>query len=327
MMTDSILHDALDTSKETEGENSNVMPNPDIKDDDKETCNLVKREVSAETCHTQPCSSQDQSSITEENKETGEKRNNSKPNDHPDLSEAHQPCDSDSSCRTMDPSLTIVLNGNSSSIKFGHENILLTQKQTNMENAEISRIVAVQKEISEHHVSVINMIDFHETEHVDHLIDQLVNENEIHAFIFVVRLGQLTDDDKMGLEWLQRVFGDKVLQFVMILFTYEREEECDTIIDDLRKNPVLKQLLEKCGERFQTCNKMMNNQSEMRGLMKMIEHLFNENQQQCYTGDIYNTSLRQKEELENTESGDKGTRIEDKWTSETVENQKVSALI
>ncbi|KAK2887802.1 hypothetical protein Q8A67_016030 [Cirrhinus molitorella] len=90
----------------------------------------------------------------------------------------------------------------------------------------------------------------------------------------------------MGLEWLQRVFGDTVIQFVMILFTYEREEECNTIKYDLKKNPVLEQLLEKCGGRYQTCNKMMNNQSEMRDLMKKIEHLLNENQQRHYTGVI-----------------------------------------
>ncbi|XP_016359099.1 GTPase IMAP family member 6-like [Sinocyclocheilus anshuiensis] len=145
------------------------------------------------------------------------------------------------------------------------------------------------------------MIDLHETEHVDHLIDQLMHENEIHVFIFVVRLGQLTDADKLGLEWLQRVFGDKVLQFVMILFTYEREEERDTIIDDLKKNPVLEQLLEKCGGRYETCNKMMNNQSEMRDLMKKIERMFNENNHQRYTGEMFNTALIKRKELENSE--------------------------
>ncbi|KAL0199087.1 hypothetical protein M9458_007627, partial [Cirrhinus mrigala] len=144
------------------------------------------------------------------------------------------------------------------------------------------------------------MIDLHEEEHVDHLIDQLMNENKIHAFIFVVRLGQLTDADKMGLEWLQRVFGDKVLQFVMILFTYEREEETDTVIDDLKKNPVLEQLLEKCGGRYQTCNKMMNSQSEMRDLMKKIEHLFHENNWQCYTGQMVNTASMKRKKLENS---------------------------
>ncbi|XP_048035373.1 GTPase IMAP family member 8-like [Megalobrama amblycephala] len=200
------------------------------------------------------------------------------------------------------PSLTIGLFGNSSSVQFAHENILLGEKQTHMENAEVFRIDPLQKKISKHHVSVINMIDLHETELyldcVDHLIGQLVNENEIHAFIFVVRLGQLTNDDKMCFEWLQRVFGDSVLQFVMILFTYEREEECDTIKDDLKKNPDLELLLEKCRGRFHTCNKMMNNQSEMRELMNKIEHLFNENKHQCYTGVMFNTASRKRKELE-----------------------------
>ncbi|CAM4322298.1 unnamed protein product [Leuciscus chuanchicus] len=203
------------------------------------------------------------------------------------------------------PNVTAVLFGNSSSVQFGHENILLGEKQTNVENTEMSRIVPLQRKISERHVSVINMTGLHEAELyldcVDHLIDQLVNEHEIHAFVFVVRLGQLTNDDQMGLEWLQKVFGDKVLQFVMILFTYEREEECDTIKDDLKKNPVLEQLLEKCGGRFHSCNKMMNNQTEMRELMNKIERLYNENKQQCYTGEINNSALRQIEELKKSE--------------------------
>ncbi len=210
------------------------------------------------------------------------------------------------------PNMTIVLTGNASSVQFGGENILLGQRQPNIENAAISRIIPLQKKISEHHISVINMIDLHETELyldcVDHLIGQLVNENEIHAFIFVVRLGQLTDADKMGLDWLQRVFDDKVLQFVMILFTYETEEETDSIIDVLKKNPVLEQLLEKCGGRYQTCNKIMNKQSEMRDLMKKIECLFHDNNQQRYTGEMFNTASIKRKELENSERGEKEHR-------------------
>ncbi len=38
----------------------------------------------------------------------------------------------------LDPSLTILLTGNSSSVQFRKENILLGQKETNMENADIS---------------------------------------------------------------------------------------------------------------------------------------------------------------------------------------------
>ncbi|KAK2916985.1 hypothetical protein Q8A67_001359 [Cirrhinus molitorella] len=203
---------------------------------------------------------------------------------------------SDSSMENIFPSLSIVLFGNSSAVQFGHENILLGEKQTNTENGEISRIVSVERTISEHNVSVINMTGFYETENMDHLIGQLVNENKIHAFIFVVRLSQLTDADKMGLEWLQGVFGDKVLQFVMILFTYEREEERDTIKDDLKNNSILEQLLEKCGGRYHTCSMMMNNQSEIRDLMDKIDDLCNVNEQH-YTG--ANTELKRRKHNKN----------------------------
>ncbi|XDV28150.1 hypothetical protein PO909_031506, partial [Leuciscus waleckii] len=125
---------------------------------------------------------------------------------------------------------------------------------------------------------------------LDNVIGHLVNESEIHAFIFVVRLGQLTDEDKMGIEWLQRRFGDKVLSFAIILFTYEQEGECDTIIDDLKNNSVLEQLLEKCGGRYHSCSKNMNNQSEMRELIDRIKQLFTDNNQQFYTREMYKPS-------------------------------------
>ncbi|RXN16982.1 interferon-induced very large GTPase 1-like protein [Labeo rohita] len=189
--------------------------------------------------------------------------------------------------------LTVALFGNSASVQFKPENILLGEEKP-FKTIKTSRIVPAQRKIAERHVSVINMTSLHETNSVHHLINQLLNENEIHAFIFAVRLGQLTDADKMGLEWLQRVFGDEVLQFVMILFTYETEEECESIIDDMKNKIVLEELLEKCGGRYQTCNKMMNNQSEMRELMNNIEDLFKENQQQCYTADIYNAVLKRQ---------------------------------
>ncbi|XP_073700333.1 interferon-induced very large GTPase 1-like [Garra rufa] len=153
---------------------------------------------------------------------------------------------------------------------------------------------------SGHHISVINLIGIHETTlDLDSLTAQLVNENEIIAFVFVVRLGHLTDADKMGIEWLQRVFGDRVLQFVMIIFTYESQEESDSIIDDLKKNSALERLIEKCGGRYHTCSKNMSSQPEMKDLMNRIEQLFIENKQQRYTSQMYNTALRERGTLQN----------------------------
>ncbi|RXN06448.1 interferon-induced very large GTPase 1-like protein [Labeo rohita] len=202
-----------------------------------------------------------------------------------------------SSVFILDHSLTIVLFGNSAAAQFHPDNILLGELQPNIKNVAISRTVPLQMKKSGRHVSVINLIDIHETAlDLDSLTAQLVDENEIITFVFVVRLGQLTDADKMGIEWLQRVFGDRVLQFVMILFTYESQEESDSIIDDLKKNSALEQLIEKCGGRYHTCSKNMNKPSEMKDLMTRIEQLFIENKQQCYTSEMYNIGLRQRED-------------------------------
>ncbi|KAI7798568.1 putative interferon-induced very large GTPase 1-like [Triplophysa rosa] len=192
----------------------------------------------------------------------------------------------------MDQNLTVVLFGNSAAVQYGDDNILLG-KEVHFGNAETPKIDTVQVKISTRRVSVTNIIGLHETEHhsysLDHLFGQLAHENEIHAFIFVVQLGHLTDADKMGIEWLQEVFGDRVTEFAIILFTYEQQEESESIIDDLKNNIVLEQLYEKCGSRYYTCNKIMNNQSELSKLMIGIEHLLFDNKQQGYTREMYNT--------------------------------------
>jgi len=191
-----------------------------------------------------------------------------------------------------DPDLTFALFGSSEAVHFGCDNILLGEKKPCLKNTEFPMSIPIQRKISEHLVSVINMICSHKTDlkPLDNDIGHRVNESEIHAFVFVVRLGQLTDEEKMGIEWLQRMFGDRVLSFVIILFTYEREEEPDTIIDDLKNNSVLAQLVEKCGGRYHICSKNMNNQSEMRELIDKIKQLFIDNNQQFYTREMYKPS-------------------------------------
>ncbi|XP_017571524.1 interferon-induced very large GTPase 1-like [Pygocentrus nattereri] len=202
--------------------------------------------------------------------------------------------------------LTVTLFGNSSAVHFGGENILLGQNKPAADGADVSLKVLKSRNVSGRKVNLINILDWQDTElyldSVDEAITRLVNENEIHAFVFVLQVGQLTDTDKMGLEWLQRMFGESVLPFMMILFTYEKEEDCDSIIDDLKKNPVLEQLLQKCGDRYHTCSKSMNNQSEMKTLLEKIERMVSENNQCCYTAELYNTASNLRERLQDSKN-------------------------
>lgn len=192
-------------------------------------------------------------------------------------------------------SINIVLFGNTSAVHFGPDNILLGQDEPISGSTEFSQIVPIRRMVSGRNVSVINILGLEETELSPHTVPQftskLVKENEIHAFIFVLQLHQLTDANKMGLEWLKNMFGEGALPFVMILFTYEREEECDSIIDDLKKNTVLEHLIQQCGGRYHTCSRSMNNQSEMSTLLERIECLIAENNQSLYTAENNNTAF------------------------------------
>lgn len=204
-------------------------------------------------------------------------------------------------------SVSIVLFGHASAVHFGPDNVLLGQDQPIVGNVEISQIIPISRMVSGRKVSVINILGLEETELSSDLIHQftsgLENENGIHAFIFVLQLNRLTDTNKLGLEWLKQTFGDGALPFVIILFTYEREEECDTIVDDLKKNNVLEQLTRQCGGRYHTCSKSMNNQSEMRTLMEKLDRIISENHHCCYTAEIYSTTSRG---LQDTSSQQRG---------------------
>ncbi|XP_076866542.1 interferon-induced very large GTPase 1-like [Brachyhypopomus gauderio] len=205
------------------------------------------------------------------------------------------------------PDLTIVLFGNTSAVLFGDQNILLGQEPAPLEKEDFSLTAPKSRMVSGRNISVINILGLQEDElyldTVDKTTGQLVKENEIHAFIFI--LCQLTDADKLGLEWLQSSFGEGVLPYVMILFTYEREEDRDTIIDDLKNNSVLEELLKKCGDRYHTCSKSMNNQSEMRTLLEKIDHLVSENNPHCYTAEMYHASLKSRKDRQDNTRGKK----------------------
>ncbi|KAI4881021.1 hypothetical protein NFI96_018377 [Prochilodus magdalenae] len=228
--------------------------------------------------------------------------------------------------------LTVVLFGNSSAVLFGDENILLGQNKPATDAADFPLTVKKQ-DVSGRSVNLINILDLQESDlyldSVDQAIVRLVTENEIHTFIFVLQLGKLTDTDKVGLEWLQSKFGEGVLPFVMILFTYEREEDCDTIIDDLKNNTVLEQLVQKCGGRYHTCSKNMNNQSEMKALLEKIDHMVSENNHRCYTADLYNSASQLTEDNGNQQSACNAQLPQDDLettASKQTGNEKVSSF-
>ncbi|XP_030649197.1 interferon-induced very large GTPase 1-like [Chanos chanos] len=192
---------------------------------------------------------------------------------------------------------TVALIGSNAAVKYGGENILLGEEELYLDQSDLRQITPRTREVSGRHVSMINMLGLHELPqqstdtHISHLLT-----TKIHVFLYVLPLGLLTDEDKMGLDWLQRTFGEKSLDFVMILFTYETEDQCDSVIDDLKKNSVLEQIVQKCGGRYYTCDKRLNHQSEMRTLLEKINSLVSENKGN-YTIEMFQKELKKRQQM------------------------------
>lgn len=184
--------------------------------------------------------------------------------------------------------LTLVLFGKTSAINFGNENVLLGP-----EHVHPTQVTSPLKIIiSGRHLSVVDMMDLQENELQLDLVDQiagdLVRENNIHAFILVLELDDITQSDELRFDWLERQFGHDVLPYTMILFTYDSEEDSDSIIENLMKNSVIEQLTTICSGRYHTCSKSMNNQVELKSLLEKIYLMVPKNLQPCYTAEMYN---------------------------------------
>ncbi|XP_035380940.1 GTPase IMAP family member 8-like [Electrophorus electricus] len=190
--------------------------------------------------------------------------------------------------------LSVVVFGKISAVHFGYENLLLGQEKSSWDSCDSSLNVLSQRNILGRNVSVMNMLKLEEAKlglnSMNQVSGQFFSKNAIDSFIFVLQLGQVTDADEVELDWLQNRFNEIVLPRVLLLFTYEREEDSDSIKNDLKKNPILKQLMKKCGNRYHTCSKSMNNQSEMRTLLKKIDDLVFENNQHSYIAEVSHTT-------------------------------------
>ncbi|XP_051807208.1 trichohyalin-like isoform X2 [Acanthochromis polyacanthus] len=77
----------------------------------------------------------------------------------------------------------------------------------------------------------------------------LCDPEGVHAFILVLPVGPLTDEDKGELETIQNTFSSKVTDFTLILFTVESDPTAPDVVDFIRQNRDIQELCQSCGGR------------------------------------------------------------------------------
>ncbi|XP_038139258.1 GTPase IMAP family member 8-like [Cyprinodon tularosa] len=140
----------------------------------------------------------------------------------------------------------------------------------------------------------------------------------VHAFILVLPVGSLTDEDKGELQTIQDTFSSRVNNNTMILFTTDLDPEHPDVVKCLKKDKNIKELIKRCGKRS-----IVVKSSDKKQFSKVIDFV-GKREQSCYTietlFEAYLDKILKQEEnfsgLHTKSYGSSGDK--DKWTNECL---------
>ncbi|KAI7805467.1 hypothetical protein IRJ41_008476 [Triplophysa rosa] len=129
----------------------------------------------------------------------------------------------------------------------------------------------------------------------DKVIDEIVKCVSLsspgpHVFIIVLRLDRFTQEESDAVDLIKKIFGPKVAQFSIVLFTRGDDLKGESIENFVNrsKNKDLNKLLRDCGNRFLVFNnRETHDRSQVTRLINMIEEMKTTNQGQYFTNSMF----------------------------------------
>ena len=116
----------------------------------------------------------------------------------------------------------------------------------------------------------------------------LCHPEGVHAFILVLPVDPLTDEDKLELKTIQDTFSSRVNDFTMILFTVDSDPAAPAVVDSVSKNRDIQELRQSCGGTYFVLN--INNKQQIPDLFNIVER----NKPSCYTTETLAHAQRDK---------------------------------
>ncbi|XP_036967658.1 uncharacterized protein LOC119026988 isoform X3 [Acanthopagrus latus] len=125
----------------------------------------------------------------------------------------------------------------------------------------------------------------------------LFHPEGVHAFILVLPVGSLNDEDKLELKTIQDTFSCQVNDFTMILFTVDSDPAAPAVVDSVSKNKDIQELRQSCGGRYFVLN--INNKQQIPELLNTVDRI----KPSCYTAATlahaqWDKVIKQQAELE-----------------------------
>ncbi|XP_068565429.1 GTPase IMAP family member 1-like [Cebidichthys violaceus] len=109
-----------------------------------------------------------------------------------------------------------------------------------------------------------------------------------HAFVFVVRIGTITNADIQLIELLPKLFNSDALRYSMVIFTYGDELKDQRVEDLIQSNPQVSDLVSLCGGRYCVFdNRAKTNREQVRTFLSKVDEMVTANGGQYFTNDMF----------------------------------------
>ncbi|XP_034534811.1 GTPase IMAP family member 8-like [Notolabrus celidotus] len=114
----------------------------------------------------------------------------------------------------------------------------------------------------------------------------LCDPEGVHAFILVLPVGPLTDEDKGELKMIKDTFSSRVNDFPMILFSVQSDPSAPAVVDFVMKSNDIQEFIQSCGGRHVVLN--IKDQQQIPELLDTVEKMQkDEDKPSSYTTETY----------------------------------------
>ncbi|XP_058509311.1 uncharacterized protein LOC131475314 isoform X4 [Solea solea] len=210
----------------------------------------------------------------------------------------------------LNPELTLVLIGDTNSIKVGPENILLA----NDEQTHMQHLSPKLYDLCGRHISVINMLGQQNTENL------LLNQGA-HVFLLILPNSLDSSQHSAGVQWLEKAFGKESLSYLITVVTHDADAECESALTDLKANTGFDE------KRYHACTKTMTDVKEMTALLEKIDVMVSEKKPNCGSRGTLDENDEQKhvDFKSNTEEGTDSSEFQQNQTGCPAEDEGKSS--
>ncbi|KAM9336632.1 GTPase IMAP family member 8-like [Symphorus nematophorus] len=213
------------------------------------------------------------------------------------------------------PSLNLVLCGRRGAGKTSAAKAILGQAKLHPVYRS-SECVITQGEVCGHRVSLVELPALCGKPQKTVLEESfrcisLCDPQGVHAFILVLPVSPLTDEDKAEIKTIQNIFSSRVNAFTMILFPVESDPTVPAVVNFVRENKDIQELRQRCEGRYVVLN--MKVKQQIPQLFDMVEKIRqSRNKPYCYTKETFahaqmDKVLQQETELERLRQRNKMT--------------------